>query len=258
MFTTSKLPSVHWIQNGDSKVIRREGEIQCKMKLTYNQPRYTVCTSKRAIQLWLIWLIRQMLKAKEWHIISDEDGSLMTAIYRTFPPEIRRAKAHHFLCKTDRSKTRKRAFAEFRDCEKELRQCGAAWGYDTCVWKLARLRLKHALETHQFDEQYERQGQTQRRWAKNHSKHPLATIDKGYYDVDCTTDLSAYGAVTYDSTRRRQARVTFMPTSTQSMHNTPSPFCVHITIFSAIQNEGWSEAYTCTTSWFNRKTFFHS
>lgn len=137
------------------------------------------------------WLIRQTINAKEWWIVSDEDGALMTAIYRAFAPEIRRAEAHHFLCKTDRSKTRKQAFAEFRDCEKEL-MWGTAWGYDhASVWKLARLRLEHMLETHRFDELYDRQGRIQRRWAKNPIQHPLATVDKGYYDVDCTTDLSA-------------------------------------------------------------------
>ena len=139
------------------------------------------------------WLIRQMVQAKEWRFISDEDGSLMTVIYRAFAPEIQWAEAHHLLCKTDRSKTRKQAFAEFRDCEKELRLWGTAWGYDNAsVWKLARLRLEHMLETHRFDEQYGRHGRLHRRWAKNHVQHPLATIDKGYYDVDCTTDISAY------------------------------------------------------------------
>lgn len=108
------------------------------------------------------WLIRQIVQAKEWRIISDEDGSLMTAIYRVFAPEILRAEAHHFLCKTDRSKTRRQAYAEFRDCEKELRLWGAAWGYDNAsVWNLARLRLEHILKTGRFDEQYERQGRIQ-------------------------------------------------------------------------------------------------
>lgn len=76
-----------------------------------------------------------------------------------------------------------------------MRQWGAAWGYDhASIWELARIRLEHVIKTHRFDEQYERQGRAQWRWAKNHIQHPLATIDMGYYDIDCTTDLSAYGS----------------------------------------------------------------
>ncbi len=66
-------------------------------------------------------------------------------------------------------------------------------GYShSSIWKLARLRIEHRLETHRFAEQFERQGRVQRRWARNHLQHPLAAVDKGYYDIDCTTDISAY------------------------------------------------------------------
>jgi hypothetical protein len=69
--------------------------------------------------------------------------------------------ARHFSCPY---KALKQAFAEFRDYEKDLWQWSAAWGYDyTSIWKLARLRLEHALETHHFDERFERQGRIQRR-----------------------------------------------------------------------------------------------
>ncbi len=79
------------------------------------------------------WLIRQMVKADEWRFISGEDGSLMTAIYRVFAPEIRRAEAHHFLCKTDHAKYRKEAYTEYRNCEKDLWQWGGSHGVQPLV-----------------------------------------------------------------------------------------------------------------------------
>jgi|GEM_PF-6350359 len=68
-------------------------------------------------------------------------------------------------------------------------------GFDhSSIWKLAHLRLEHQLETHHFDEQYERRGRVQRCWARNHIRQTLAAIAKGYYEIDCATDIAAYSS----------------------------------------------------------------
>ncbi len=45
--------------------------------------------------------------------MTDKDNSLMTSIYRVFSKEIRLSDAHHFLCQTDKTKSRKQAREEF-------------------------------------------------------------------------------------------------------------------------------------------------
>lgn len=60
-----------------------------------------------------LWLIKQLVKAPEWRFVTDEDNSLMTSINRVFSKEMKLSDAHHFLCQTDKTKTRKQAREEF-------------------------------------------------------------------------------------------------------------------------------------------------
>lgn len=77
------------------------------------------------------WLIKQLLNASEWRFITDEDQSLMTSINRVFSKEIRLSDAHHFLCQTDKTKTRKQAREEFVQARVDLINWGAMRGYGT-------------------------------------------------------------------------------------------------------------------------------
>jgi RNA polymerase-interacting CarD/CdnL/TRCF family regulator len=50
------------------------------------------------------WLIKQLVRTSQWRMVSDKDNSILTAFYRVFAKEIKRADAHHFLFLTDRNK----------------------------------------------------------------------------------------------------------------------------------------------------------
>jgi transposase-like protein len=140
-----------------------------------------------------LWLIKQMVHAKEWRFVTDEDDSIMTAIYRVFAREIRLGEGHHFLCKVDRSKSLKDAFMEYKEAIEDLKSWGMSRGYvSESFSKLAFLKLTETLKTHRFYEMVTVDGKTYPRWAKKPIKHPLATIDQGFRWIDCTTDLSAY------------------------------------------------------------------
>ncbi|WP_062237663.1 hypothetical protein [Fictibacillus sp. FJAT-27399] len=67
-----------------------------------------------------LWLIKQLVKSPEWRFVTDEDNSLMTSINRVFSKEICLSDAHHFLCQTDRAKTRKQVREEFIQARVDL------------------------------------------------------------------------------------------------------------------------------------------
>lgn len=139
------------------------------------------------------WLIRQMINAEKWRFVSDEDGSLMTALYRVFKDEIRDGRAHHFLCKVDRSKTKQEAYMEYKDGRENLVRWGRSIGETKAsLSALAKKQLEVTLRSHKFYEVVTTKGDSYKNWAKNPLEHPLPTVDKGYYTVDCTTDISGY------------------------------------------------------------------
>lgn len=138
------------------------------------------------------WLLHKVLKAKEWRLISDEDRSLMTTIYRVFSKEILEGKAHHLLCKIDHGKSRNEAFKEAVKSAQNVYSWGQERGYTQTesLTKIAKRKLEEDFQTHKFYSEYESNGQIARKWAKNPIVHPLPTRDKGDYSVDCTTDVS--------------------------------------------------------------------
>lgn len=68
--------------------------------------------------------IKLMVNAKEWRFVSDDDGSIITALFRVFTREIKRGAAQHFLSKIDRNKRRKDAYREYVDTREELKSWG--------------------------------------------------------------------------------------------------------------------------------------
>lgn len=138
-----------------------------------------------------LWLIKQLVKAPEWRFVTDEDHSLMTSINRVFSKEIRLSDAHHFLCQTDKTKTRKQAQEEFVQARVDLINWGIMHGYDTrSLRKLAYLQMGELFKTHTFHKEVTTPLGTHLVYADNPILHPLATIDRGLRSVDCTTNLS--------------------------------------------------------------------
>lgn len=66
------------------------------------------------------WLIKQMVNSKKWRLITDDDASLVTAINRTFTKEIQLKDAYTFICRVNKTLSRKDAFLEFKDSIKDL------------------------------------------------------------------------------------------------------------------------------------------
>jgi transposase-like protein len=138
------------------------------------------------------WLIKELVNASEWRIITDEDSSLITGIFRVFAKEIRLSDGHHFLCQTDKTKSRKQARQEFSDAKNVLLEWGDINGYKTrSLRKLAKLQLEQLFENHRFHKEVKTSIGSHFKYADNPIEHPLATIDRGYRSVDCTTNLSS-------------------------------------------------------------------
>ena len=97
------------------------------------------------------WLIKNMIQADNWRFVTDQDSSLMTAIFRVFAREVILGDAHHFLCQLDEQKTIKRALVEHSQAQRDLK----AWGLDNdlqgySVIELALMKLEEELSNHPF------------------------------------------------------------------------------------------------------------
>ncbi|WP_147802846.1 insertion element protein [Alkalicoccus halolimnae] len=139
------------------------------------------------------WHIKQLVNASEWRFITDQDDSITTAFFRVFSTEFRMSDAHHFLCQTDKTKSKKQAHDEFKLAQQYLITWGRRMGYDTrSLRKLALLQLEERFHTHQFHKEITTKSGTHKKYAANRMEHPLGTPDRGFRWVDCTTDLSAY------------------------------------------------------------------
>lgn len=138
------------------------------------------------------WLIKQLIQASEWRFVTDEDNSLMTSLFRVFSKEFRLSDAHHFLCQTDKTKTRKQTRNEFVQARVDLINWGINSGYDTrSLRKLAFLKLEELFHHHHFHKEVNSGSNIHYEYADNPIEHPLATIDRGFRWVDCTTNLTS-------------------------------------------------------------------
>ncbi len=139
-----------------------------------------------------LWLIKQLVNAPEWRFVTDEDSSLITSINRVFSKEIKLSDAHHFLCQTDKTKTRKQAREEFVQARIELNEWGEMRGIETSSLRaLAFQQLQELFTHHHFHKKVSTASGIHLEYADNPILHPLATIDRGLRSVDCTTNLSS-------------------------------------------------------------------
>lgn len=138
------------------------------------------------------WLIKQLINASEWRFVTDDDKSLINSINRVYSKEIRFADGHHFLCQTDKTKSRKAAYDEFKQARQDLFEWGDLRNIKTnSLRKLAHLYLEELFEAHTFHKVVSDGSGSHLEYANNPIEHPLAFIDRGFRSVDCTTDLSS-------------------------------------------------------------------
>lgn len=140
-----------------------------------------------------LWLLKQALQSQKWRFVSDEDETIMNAFYRVFNDEIGSGMAHHFLAKVDRNKTLPDAYHEQVHAKKSLKDWAESNGIkENSIRKIAALKLSGELKEHPFHKVKSDRGLTYKVWAKDPIEHPLPPTDKGYFQVDCTTDLSSF------------------------------------------------------------------
>ena len=184
----------HYPQPPSAKDTQTEAEYHDELLTVERRMKYTdgLHINSTYTTLAHLWLIKQLLGAKEWRFVTDEDNSLITSINRVFSKEIRLSDAHHFLCQTDKTKTRKQAREEFVQARVDLVNWGINSGYDTrSLKKLAFLKLEELFHHHSFHKEVTSSTGTHLEYADNPIEHPLATIDRGFRSVDCTTNLSS-------------------------------------------------------------------
>lgn len=140
-----------------------------------------------------LWLIKQTIHSRKWRFVSDEDETVMKAIYRAFNDEIQIGDAHHFLCKVERDKSLSEAYQEYKNAITHLRNWGELNGFNTKSLKqLANAKLATTLKNNPLSKDISEGEETYTIWANNPIEHPLPPMDKGSFSVDCTTDLSSY------------------------------------------------------------------
>jgi hypothetical protein len=140
------------------------------------------------------WLIKELLNAKEWRFITDNDSSLMSAMYRVFSSEFKMYDAHHFLCLTDRAKSRKQAYTEYTEMRQDLQSWGHMMGIESrSLYTIAYHYLVDIFKNrgHSFHKKIVQPSHSYLVKDDNPLEHPLPSIDKGISKVDCTTDLSS-------------------------------------------------------------------
>lgn len=138
------------------------------------------------------WHLKQLLNAKEWRFVTDQDTSIISALMRVFLKEVSFSDLHHFIYKIDKRKGLAESRADYRDARSELKR----WAInieieDQSLIQLARLKLAHELKKHQFYEEVKNGERMVRKWAQNPITHPLPFSDTGYATVDVTTDVSS-------------------------------------------------------------------
>lgn len=139
------------------------------------------------------WLIQQMVRAKEWRFITDEDYSLINSLYRVFSKDFRLYNAHHFVCKIDKTKSKKQAYEEHKEAKKFLKDWGSTKTFRSgSLYGLAREYLTEALKNHHFCEEIILPDKRAMVWLNNPIQHPLPPLDKGTMTIDCRTDVSSF------------------------------------------------------------------
>lgn len=114
-------------------------------------------------------------------------------IYRVFSKDFRLYNAHHFVCKIDKTKSRKQAYEEHKEAKKFLKEWGNVRGIQSSLYGLAKAYLTEKLKTHHFCEEIILPDKRAMAWLNNPIQHPLPPIDKGNVTVDCRTDVSSFG-----------------------------------------------------------------
>lgn len=138
------------------------------------------------------WLLRKLITSKYWNIISDNDGALRNGFYKVFTKEILDGFANHFLYKIIAKKDELTA-AEHLQYKEVLLSWARKSGITipkSGLGDIPKLWLAQQLRDNPIYDFVEEDGIKHPYYNKSFVKHPIATSDRGYLHVGCTTDLS--------------------------------------------------------------------
>ena len=136
--------------------------------------------------------IKNLVKAKQYRFVSDDDASIQKSYLNVFHEEIKSKMAHYFLCVTDKTLTRKQARLEFNKSLVELKKFCKDRGYPdddlkmTAIWYIEEELRYHAF----YNKHATALGELYITRTKNKLKHPQATSDRGKREIDVMTDLT--------------------------------------------------------------------
>lgn len=138
------------------------------------------------------WLLKQMVRSSKWRLVADDDASLITAINRTFFGEIFSKDAYVFMCKVNKTLSRKEAFLEYKDSILCLRRWAKNQGIEERDARILSLYfLDEELKSHRFHQvNHTVEGEVYYSHANNPIVHPLGMKDRGKRTVDCLTDMN--------------------------------------------------------------------
>lgn len=138
------------------------------------------------------WLIKQMVNAKRWRFVSDDDDSLKKSIFSVFKEEIKNKNGHYFLCLTDKNLTRKQAKDLYFQSISELKHWAKANGYNyRNLEELAVWYLEEELKHHQFQERnVAPNSEIYYKQLRNRIDHPIPSKVRGNRKLDVLTDLN--------------------------------------------------------------------
>lgn len=137
------------------------------------------------------WLLKQLLDAKEWFFVSDDDATLESAVFRVFCDVFLSGYGNYFTCQNDKSLSLEDSGKEYLKAKSALSRWGNLKGFfEDSYETLALKKLQEELKNHQFYE-YRTKGSEQFPVrGKNSIKHPLPSRDEGIRLVNVISDLT--------------------------------------------------------------------
>jgi hypothetical protein len=139
-----------------------------------------------------MFLIKRMVKAGKWRVVSDDDAALKSAIKKAFVEEIQQGKLHYFVNTFDKTLSREAAYKEFIESRRYLSKWAKTNGLkNLSEYELAIEFVKQNLSTHKFyDTKIAPDGTPYNVHKSNKNDHPIAMSDRGNRYINVITDTS--------------------------------------------------------------------
>ncbi len=138
------------------------------------------------------FLLKQLINSDKWYLVTDDDNSFKTAIFRSYKDECKAGDMHYFTCQADKNITLAQSRKNMMSGRKELNDWAEARGFGKeSVMSKARMYLVEYFSNNEIYEHYP--GSTFLKRSLGPIISPLASISEGKRDIDFLTDTTAMG-----------------------------------------------------------------